>query len=76
MDFKMMIDYVGKEIERLNDLDVEDMRLNREIDRGNAIAQLSKNYVRSMAIALQTERFKAENVKKDEDLPSILRIGD
>lgn len=75
MDMNKLNYLVEKEIDRLNDLDVEDVRLNKEIDRGNAVAQLSKSYIRSVSLALQVERFKADYVKKDEDLPEILRVG-
>lgn len=75
MDMNKLNYLVEKEIDRLNDLDIEDARLNKEIDRGNAVAQLSKSYIRSVSLALQVERFKADYFMKDEDLPEILRVG-
>lgn len=64
------------EIERLSKTDVEDKCFKREIERGQAIASLAKSQIRNSALALSVEKFKAENLKSNSDLPEILRVGE
>ena len=75
MDLIKLNVLVENEMERLTGLDITDDKLGREIERGNAVAQLSKSYIRSVSLALQVEKFKAENLKSENDLPEVLRMG-
>lgn len=73
MNFTKLNMSIEEEIQRLSSMDVKDECFQKEIERGQTIANLSKSQIRNVCTALQIEKFKFDAVKKEADLPKVLR---
>lgn len=73
-------DYMFEEMERLNDIDLDDEsgevmdRLNAEIKRAKAMGQIASNIVATGRTVLEAKRFAADytGVKADTSIPRML----
>lgn len=76
MSLKNINENIEKEIERLSNLDVESELFNREVSRGQAIANLSKSHIRNIYTAYQIEKFLYETQIKETSLKEISKFGE
>lgn len=62
------------EIERLSDEDLTDYELMKEVDRANAICNVSTQILANGALTLKTLEFKEKQLSADYELPEYLNV--
>ncbi|MYI76071.1 MAG: hypothetical protein F4057_12485 [Acidobacteria bacterium] len=72
-------DHLFSAIERLNQEGMKPEKIQTEVTRGKAIAQLSEQVLKSGALALEAEKFRAEigygRTSPKAHLPALLENG-
>ena len=61
-----------EQLERLND---EDVNIEEELPRVNAIDSIAKNIISNARLALDAEKFKDDRMNADRKLPRMLSDG-
>ena len=61
-----------EQLERLND---EDINIEEELPRVNAIDSIAKNIIDNARLALDAEKFKDDRMNADRKLPRMLSDG-
>lgn len=61
-----------EQLERLND---EDINIEEELPRVNAIDSIAKNIISNARLALDAEKFKDDRMNADRKLPRMLSDG-
>lgn len=64
--------FLFEQLERLNDADVEDKNLDKEIERSKAVSQVAQNIIKNANIVLQAEKFKDDRMNADSNTPKML----
>jgi len=61
------------QLERLNDENLSNEELAKEMDRTSALASVSKEIINNASLALQAEKFKTEFGRNFKDAPAMLQ---
>lgn len=64
--------HLFEQLERLNDDELDDEQLEREIKRSRAIADVSSKIIANAALGLNAEKLKVEYGGRDVHLPEML----
>ena len=67
--------HLFEQLERLNDDDLTDDQLQKEIQRTKAMTMIASNMINNTNIALETAKFATEYCQNQNDIPEILRIN-
>lgn len=76
MEFNKLNKVLETSINRLNDMNIYENGVSKEIDRGRTIARLAKASIDNVSTVLDIEKFKADHNKKNSDLPKVLSTED
>lgn len=64
--------HLFEQMERLNDDDLTEEELSREISRTKAMTDVASRIIDNAALGLQAERLKVEHGHRDVKLPEML----
>ena len=64
--------HLFEQMERLNDDDLTEEELNREISRTKAMTDVASRIIDNAALGLQAEKLKVEYGRRDIELPEML----
>lgn len=66
--------HLFEQIERLNDDELTNEQLDKEIKRSKAVSDVSKNIVENAKLMLDATKLKIEYSRSVDDLPEVLKI--
>lgn len=64
--------HLFEQLERLNDDDLSEEQLNREIQRSKAMTDVASKIIDNAQLGLQAEKLKVEFGRRDVTLPEML----
>lgn len=64
--------HLFEQLERLNDEDLDDSALDKEVRRSNAMAKIAEKIISNANLGLEAEKLKAEYGRRDIVLPEML----
>lgn len=67
--------HLFEQLERLNDEELDDQQLEREIKRARSMAEVSSRIIANAALGLNAEKLKVEYGGRDVHLPEMLESG-
>ena len=65
-------DHLFEQLERLNDEELSEEELDREIKRSKAVANIARNIIDNADVVLQAEKFKSTSFDRNKELPEML----
>lgn len=68
--------HLFEQLERLNDDELDDEQLEREIKRARSMAEVSSRIIANAALGLDAEKLKVEFGGRDVHLPEMLEHKD
>lgn len=66
--------HLFEQMERLNDDSLSDEELEKEMARGKAMSDVSKNIIENAKLMLDAAKLKTEYSRSDEHIPEVLQI--
>lgn len=66
--------HLFEQLERLNDDELNNEQLDKEIKRSKAVSDVSKNIVENAKLMLDATKLKIEYSRSVDDLPEVLKI--
>lgn len=66
--------HLFEQVERLNDDSLTDDQLEKEMNRGKAMSDVSKNIIENAKLMLEAAKLKTEYSRSDEFIPKVLQI--
>lgn len=64
--------HLFEQIERLNDDELKDVELDKEIKRARAMTDVARQIIENADLSLQAEKFKDDRLCADRKLPTML----
>lgn len=70
----MLNGYLYEQLERLNDPDLDDEGIKREVVRGQAMSNLASKIIDNAELALKAQQFASDVLDANYELPKMLGV--